>query len=57
MMPITGTSKVDISTGAVSVEYDMESLKMTPTEEKEYIEHEILYAMMLADVRGGLPLS
>jgi len=50
-MPITATSKVDLSTGAVSFEYDMDSFKMTPEEKQKYLEHEVLYAMMLADVR------
>lgn len=57
MMPITGTSNVNPSTSEVSFEYDMDSFKMTPKEQQEYLEHEVLYAMMLADVRQNTRIS
>lgn len=49
--------KADTPLEEIRFEYSEDFFKMTPAEEKEYIEHAILYALMLADVRGGQRLS
>jgi hypothetical protein len=56
-MSVKAALNVTTETGETRFEYDMESLKMTPEDQKKYLEHEVIHALVIDEGHRRQKLS